>query len=194
MLRGSTFADIDHIDTEGLTSLFNMIQTCPKRSPVLLKREKPKQSDPELKRLKSDRRKQQRALDRLNSLYLYSEDSMSEREYIIQKQQITDSLQEIDEAIGMITQEQPWMQTMDDTDFMEQASTFILNDQISKKQYIYFQDFVEPLDPKVVKRFFVSIIEKITLKEGRVQTIVFRNGITHTFTWKDEESKNTQEP
>ena len=53
----------------------------------------------------ADQKKQQRALDRLNDLYLYSDDSISEREYLVRKQQITDRLQEINEAIGMMSQE-----------------------------------------------------------------------------------------
>ena len=140
--------------------------------------------DPELKRMMADQKKQQRALDRLNDLYLYSDDSISEREYLVRKQQITDRLQEINEAIGMMSQE-PWMRTMNDEEFIRQASSFILTQKLADKQYIYYENLAESLDPEILKNFFVSILDSIILRDGRPETLVFRNGLSHTFTYKD---------
>ena len=108
----------------------------------------------------ADQKKQQRALDRLNDLYLYSDDSISEREYLVRKQQITDRLQEINEAIGMMSQE-PWMRTMNDEEFIRQASSFILTQKLADKQYIYYESLAESLDPEILKNFFVSILDSI---------------------------------
>ena len=153
--------------------------------PVLLKRPRSKPKvDPELKRMMSDQKKQQRALDRLNHLYLYSDESMSEREYLLKKQQIVDQLQEINEAIGMMSQE-PWMRTMEDDEFIRQASTFILTQELADKQYIYYTRLAESLDPEVLKSFFVSILDSVILRNGKPETIVFRNGLSHTFTYKE---------
>lgn len=185
LLRGTTFSDIDHIDQDGLVSLFNMLEKYSGSDPVLLKRPKSKPKvDPELKRMMSDQKKQQRALDRLNHLYLYSDESMSEREYLLKKQQIVDQLQEINEAIGMMSQE-PWMRTMEDDEFIRQASTFILTQELADKQYIYYTRLAESLDPEVLKSFFVSILDSVILRNGKPETIVFRNGLSHTFTYKE---------
>ncbi len=185
LLHGSSFTDVDHIDQDGLMSLYAMLEKCRKSDLVLLKRPKSKPKvDPEVKRMKADQKKYQRALDRLNDLYLYSEDSMSEREYVIQKQQITDQLQEINEAIGLMSQE-PWMSTMDDDEFIQKASSFILTQQLADKQYIYYERLAESLDPEILKSFFVSILDSVTLRNGHPEKIVFRNGISHTLTYKD---------
>ena len=185
LLRGTTFSDIDHIDQDGLVSLFNMMEKYSGSDPVLLKRPKSKPKvDPELKRMMSDQKKQQRALDRLNHLYLYSDESMSEREYLLKKQQIVDQLQEINETIGMMSQE-PWMRTMEDDEFIRQASTFILTQELADKQYIYYTRLAESLDPEVLKSFFVSILDSVILRNGKPETIVFRNGLSHTFTYKE---------
>lgn len=185
LLRGTTFSDIDHIDQDGLVSLFNMLEKYSGSDPVLLKRPRSKPKvDPELKRMMSDQKKQQRALDRLNHLYLYSDESMSEREYLLKKQQIVDQLQEINEAIGMMSQE-PWMRTMEDDEFIRQASTFILTQELADKQYIYYTRLAESLDPEVLKSFFVSILDSVILRNGKPETIVFRNGLSHTFTYKE---------
>ena len=185
LLRGSTFSNIDHVDPDGLASLLNMLEKCSGSDPVLLKRPRSKpKMDPELKRMMTDQKKQQRALDRLNDLYLYSDDSISEREYLIRKQQITDRLQEINEAIGMMSQE-PWMRTMNDEEFIRQASSFILTQKLADTQYLYYENLAESLDPEILKNFFVSILDSIILRDGRPETVVFRNGLSHTFTYKD---------
>lgn len=185
LLHGSTFSNVDHVDPDGLASLLNMLEKCSRSDPVLLKRPRSKpKMDPELKRMMADQKKQQRALDRLNDLYLYSDDSISEREYLVRKQQITDRLQEINEAIGMMSQE-PWMRTMNDEEFIRQASSFILTQKLADKQYIYYENLAESLDPEILKNFFVSILDSIILRDGRPETVVFRNGLSHTFTYKD---------
>lgn len=185
LLHGSTFSNVDHVDPDGLASLLNMLEKCSGSDPVLLKRPRSKpKMDPELKRMMADQKKQQRALDRLNDLYLYSDDSISEREYLVRKQQITDRLQEINEAIGMMSQE-PWMRTMNDEEFIRQASSFILTQKLADKQYIYYESLAESLDPEILKNFFVSILDSIILRDGRPETVVFRNGLSHTFTYKD---------
>mgnify|MGYP004455437723 CR=1 FL=1 len=187
LLRGSTFSGINHIDPDGLASLYSMLEKYSGKDSVLMKRpkkSKPK-ADPELKRLLSDQKKYQRALDRINDLYLYSDDSMSEREYVIRKQQITDQLQEINEAIGLTSQE-PWMRTMDDDEFIMQASSFILTQKLSGKSYVYYTALAETLDPEILKNFFASILDSVILRDGRVENIVFRNGLSHTFTYKEK--------
>lgn len=185
LLRGSTFSDICSIDSDGLSAMYDMLTNCSK-SGMLFKRVKPKfKVDPELKRLQSEQKKQQRALDRLNELYLYSDESMSEREYIVRKQQITDKLDEINDAIGMMSQE-PWMHTMGDSEFIQQASSFILNQKLHDRQYVYFTSLAESVDAEILKAFFGSIIDSIVITSGKIQRVTFRNGISHTFTYKNK--------
>lgn len=185
LLRGSTFSNVDHVDPDGLASLFDMLEKYSGSDPVLLKSAKSKPKvDPELKRIRTEQKRQQRALDRLNDLYLYSDDSISEREYLVRKQQITDRLQEINEAIGMMSQDL-WEHTMDDEAFIQQASSFILTQQLTDKEYIYYENLAKALDPEILKNFFASILDSIILRSGRPETIVFRNGLSHTFTYKD---------
>lgn len=185
LLRGSTFSAIDHIDPDGLASLYDMLEKHSGKDLVLLKRKSKPKVDPELKRIMSEQKKQQRALERLNNLYLYSNDSISEREYLLRKREITDRLQEINETIGMMSQES-WIQIMDDDEFIRQASSFILTQKLADQQYIYYEKLAESLDPEVLKNFFASLLDSVILKKGRPETIVFRNGLSHTFVYKDD--------
>ena len=78
------------------------------------------------------------------------------------------------------------MQSMSDEDFLRQASTFIITQKLSDRQYIYFESLAESTDPEILKNFFASILDSVILKDGKVETVVFRNGLTHTFTYKDQ--------
>lgn len=184
LLSGSTFADVDHIDADGLGSLYEMLRKYSGSDTVLLKRPRVKAKiDPELKRMMSDKRRQERALDRLNHLYLYSENPMPDQEYYLKKQEITDALQEINEAIGLMSQES-WAHSMSDEDFLRQASTFIITQKLADREYIFFEALAGTTDPEILKNFFTSILDSVIMCDGRVGTIVFRNGLSHTFTYR----------
>lgn len=189
LLRGSTFSCVSGIAREGLDALFEMLTKFSASDSVLAARPKARPKvDPELKRLRNEQKRQERALERLNHIYLYGEASISDREYIVRKQEITDALQEINENIGMVQQE-PWAKTLSDEDFLTQASTFILNRKMQDKEYIYFKNLAENTDAEVLKNFFLSIIDSITMRNGRPETVVFRNGLAHTFLYNDNEAE-----
>ena len=132
----------------------------------------------------NDLKKQRRALDRLNDLYLYSDNSISEREYLLRKQQITDRIQEINETLEAIAKENR-KQSIDDEEFIKQASSFILNQKLSGRQYVCYEYLAESIDPETLKAFFSSIVNSIIMREGRIETVVFRNGLSQTFVYKE---------
>lgn len=184
LLLGSTFEDVDHVCSDGLNSLYNMLSKYSSSDNVLLKRPRAKAKvDPELKRMMAEQKKQQRALDRLNHLYLYSDGSLPDAEFIVRKREITDALESINEQIGMMSQES-WAQTLTDEDFLAKASSFVLAQKFKDRQYIYYESLAEYMDPGILKQFFIEIIDSIILKDGRPETVVFRNGLSHTFTYK----------
>ncbi len=189
LLKGSTFSDVSCIESDGLETLFDMLEKFKPSDSVLTARPKTRPKlDPELKRLRNEQKKQERALERLNHIYLYGEASISDREYIVRKQEITDALQEINESIGMVQQE-PWAKSLSDEDFLTQASIFILNQKLQDRDYIYFQNLAESTEPEVLKAFFLSIIDSIVMLHGNVKTIVFRNGLSHTFEYATDKAE-----
>lgn len=186
ILRGLTFADVAGLERDGLEALFDMLSNFRPSDSVFAPRPKARPKvDPELKRLRNEQKKQERALERLNHIYLYGEASISDREYIVRKQEITDALQEINENIGMVQQE-PWAKTLSDEDFLAHASSFVFSRKMHDKEYIYFSNLAEQTDPAVIKAFFQSVIDSVTIRRGRVETIVFRNGLAHKFILKEE--------
>ena len=53
-------------------------------------RTKKRKADSELTNLRAEKQRLERALERLTNLYLYSEDAMFQREYVVQKAKLTD--------------------------------------------------------------------------------------------------------
>lgn len=184
LLRGDAFRDVAKIDSASVAALYEMLSSFSPADSVLLKKPTIKKNlDPELRKLRSDKRKTERALARLDHIYLYSNKQMSDKEYLVKKNDLMTDLKELDKSIGLLTSES-WAQSLSDDDFLEQASSFIISQRLQEREYIYFQGLAESTDPAVLRAFFVSIIDSVRMRNGLVETLTFKNGISHTFTYK----------
>lgn len=184
LLRGDAFRDVAKIDSASVAALYEMLSSFSPADSVLLKKPTVKKDlDPELRKLRADKRKTERALTRLDHIYLYSNKQMSDKEYLVKKNDLMTDLKELDKSIGLLTSES-WAQSLSDDDFLEQASSFIISQRLQEREYIYFQWLAESTDPAVLRAFFVSIIDSVRMRNGVVETLTFKNGISHTFTYK----------
>lgn len=184
LLRGDAFRDVAKIDSSSVAALYEMLSSFSPADSVLLKKPTIKKNlDPELRKLRADKRKTERALTRLDHIYLYSNKQMSDKEYLVKKNDLMTDLKELDKSIGLLTSES-WAQSLSDDDFLEQASSFIISQRLQEREYIYFQGLAESTDPAVLRAFFVSIIDSVRMRNGLVETLTFKNGISHTFTYK----------
>lgn len=184
LLRGDAFRDVAKIDSASVAALYETLSSFSPADSVLLKKPTIKKNlDPELRKLRADKRKTERALIRLDHIYLYSNKQMSDKEYLVKKNDLMTDLKELDKSIGLLTSES-WAQSLSDDDFLEQASSFIISQHLQEREYIYFQGLAESTDPAVLRAFFVSIIDSVRMRNGLVETLTFKNGISHTFTYK----------
>ena len=184
LLRGDAFRDVAKIDSASVAALYEMLSSFSPADSVLLKKPTIKKDlDPELRKLRADKRKAERALTRLDHIYLYSNKQMSDKEYLVKKNDLMTDLKELDKSIGLLTSES-WAQSLSDDVFLEQASSFIISQRLQEREYIYFQGLAESTDPAVLRAFFVSIIDSVRMRNGLVETLTFKNGISHTFTYK----------
>lgn len=188
LLRGDTFNSIDHIETDGLNDLYNVLLSGKVSGDVYGKdvkiKEQP-QAESELSRLRNEKQRLERAMDRLTNLYLYSEDAMSERDYIVQKVKLTDALEEINDQIGFASSD-GWQQSVSDEIFIQRASEFIISQKLTDRNYINYKRLAMSVDTEVLKSFVLSIIDSIVMDIGRVKQIIFKNGLSHTFVYRQE--------
>ncbi len=185
LLIGNTFSYIDHIDEDGLNDLFNMLSSGKIKGTVFGKSAKLKKKKvvSELSRLRNEKQKIERALDRLTKLYLYAEDAMPESEFIIQKSKLTEALDEVNEQIGFSNTDE-WNQSVSDEEFVRRASEFIIAQKLTDRNYVSYKRLATSVDTAVIKTFVQSIIDSIIMDAGQVKQIIFKNGLSHTFIFK----------
>ena len=185
LLTGIAFSDVEGIERDGLEELYTALCESDKSMDAFGKPKKivKKKAVSELSKLRSEKKKLEIALDRLTNLYLFSEIAIPEKEYLIQKTKLTSSLDEINESIGIINSGE-WNQSMSDTEFIRQASEFILTKKLEERNYVSYKSLAMSVDNSVLKAFVEIIIDSITVESGRIQKIIFKNGIVQKFNYK----------
>ena len=185
LLSGISFSNISGIKEEGLTELYSMMQETDKNTDIFGKPKKSSGSKniSELSKLRTEKKKTEIALDRLTNLFLFSEKALSEKEYLIQKEKLIGTLDDINEKIGIINSNE-WHQTISDTEFIKRASEFVLAKKLADRKYISYKSLALSVDAAVLKAFLARIIDSITMGSGRVEKIVFKNGIVQEFIYK----------
>jgi site-specific recombinases, DNA invertase pin homologs len=185
LLSGISFSNISGIKKEGLTELYNMMQETDKNTDIFGKPKKSSGSKniSELSKLRTEKKKTEIALDRLTNLFLFSDKALSEKEYLIQKEKLIGTLDDINEKIGIINSNE-WHQTISDTEFIKRASEFVLAKKLADRKYISYKSLALSIDAAVLKAFLARIIDSITVGSGRVEKIVFKNGIVQEFIYK----------
>ena len=185
LLIGNTFSHIDHIEHDGLQDLYDMLSQGTdneiyKKQPVKVDFSADAK---ELSNLRNEKQKLERAVDRLRTLYLYSDDAISETEYVIQRKDLTDKLDEVNERIGLLTSDD-WANSISDEVFIERASHFVLEQKLANRNYVNFKRLTLSLDAEILKSFVRSVIDSISIRDGKVERIIFKNGLSHTFVFK----------
>lgn len=185
LLTGIAFSNVESIERDGLEELYTVLCESDKSIDAFGKPQKivKKKTVSELSKLRSEKKKLEIALDRLTNLYLFSEIAIPEKEYLIQKTKLTSSLDEINESIGIINSGE-WNQSMSDTEFIRQASEFILTKKLEERNYVSYKSLAMSVDNSVLKAFVEKIVDSITVESGRIQKIIFKNGIVQKFNYK----------
>ncbi len=191
LLRGDMFSDVDHIEQVGLTEMYEMlhrgVSDAVYTSQRIRSMEADKETADERDLLAAEKRKKERALARLKSLYLYNDEAISERDYLLEKKALEDSISTIDKRLEEIERASSEHFTLTDDEFMTKASIFIMTHQLQNKRYIEFDKLIRKIDANVIKEFINSVIQKIVIKNGKVVSIRFKNGLEHKFLYKAQE-------
>ena len=134
--------------------------------------------------LEERRRKKETALNRLKALYLYGDEEMPEKDYIIQREEIGKELSEIEARLTEL-QASKSDATISSTEFIQRASYFIMVEKLLDDRYIDYEKYIRRIDPSIPRNFITNIIDHIVVTDGRVQSITFKNGMTHHFSYKE---------
>lgn len=183
LLRGDVFAAVQGIEPSGLQEMYDMLRSgkfgADVYEPKSLTFDSVAVDEREL--LLSEKRKKERALARLKAIYLYDEADMPETEYFIERKTIIDELTQIDERLEELEKNASTAFSISDEDFIAKASYFIMSQQLLTKRYVNFDTMIRKIDTKIVKDFINSVVKKIVILDGRILSILFKNGIEHKF-------------
>ena len=125
-------------------------------------------------------RKQQRALSRLDELFLFADSPMPQKDYLLKKQQILDKIVACQEQLHRLRQDSIFTSTLSDEQFVFQASSLLLQKALQERR-IDIQQLTADVGRPALKDFVGFVITSIVSKDGKVMEITFRNGMTHTF-------------
>ncbi|WP_346961789.1 recombinase family protein [Clostridium sp.] len=133
----------------------------------------------ELEGLKKEREKYKRALIRLDDLYLFDDESISEKDYFIKKNKLNDKLNEIETKL-----KHEKMTSNNDIDFIKIITNAMINDIFMETKNLDMKLFISKVGRDIIKEFSNSIINKITTKNKHVTGINFKNGLDLKFIYR----------
>lgn len=187
LLEGSMFESIVGIESEGLGLTYSSMS----RSAGHVLFESTNKTDSieknyKLSAIKKEKIKLERALDRLQDLYLFDDHSMSEKDYLVKKKSISDKLKEIDLELNKEKKDNNISLAEYDLDFIESATQYLISENLNKDNEIDYNEMIKVIDKKLMKDFINSIIKKINVNEDRtLHSIEFVNGMEHIFVHRD---------
>lgn len=186
LLRGSPFIDIKGIDKQSLKQLQLSITGQSYEYDKNMKSADIMNID--LERLEKERRKFTTALDRLKDLYLFSDDSMSKKDYTIKKSEIEQKLNDIEIQISSLDLVNPRPSSHV---FVNNARFFIVSKEMQQARNIDFRGLSQVVEKEILADFIDSIIDEITVVDKKVKSISFKNAMTLNFNYNNfEDSKN----
>lgn len=130
-------------------------------------------------------KKYETALSRLEELYLFSEETMSQKDFLMKKKEFQGKIASLKDEAQKETRQPPPQPAMDYQVFIN--SIIILKETMSGKQDAFTLEWlVKNIGIEMLHQIVNDLIDKITVKDNLVQSIVFKNGITHFFNYKPE--------
>lgn len=134
--------------------------------------------------LEEEKRRLERAQNRLKSLYLYSDDSMSESEYLSECLQLAEKLSKVNSRLSELDAFKNDDGSPDDETFMEQASYLVITEELLSKRYVDYEKVIRVLDKRTLKLFINSLCKKIVILQGKIMEIDLKNGIVIKFLYE----------
>lgn len=177
LLKGNSFNYIESIEPAGLEEMRTILMTGTKDNIYIAPTIQTSKAEQDLSDLKITESKIKRAIARLTNLYLYSNDAMSEKDFIIEKSNLESRLEYISAKIKDLEENKQVI----DTDFVAKASSLILSKKLTDRNYINYRRLSDTIDHTVLKSFVASIVNRIYLQDGLIKQIEFKNGMVHCF-------------
>ncbi|PKM58880.1 MAG: resolvase [Firmicutes bacterium HGW-Firmicutes-4] len=141
-----------------------------------------KRSDP----METELKIQETALNRLQDLYLYSSDSMSQKDYILKKTEIEREIATI--KINLIEKNTATKFNNDDASMFIEGVALLKSIMLGHEQAYTYEDLAKNIGITHMHAIANALISKITVSDGVPVKIMFKNGMVHHFTWQENKT------
>ncbi len=187
LLRGSLFDKIDHIEKDDLKETYNILLEHNSISYELTDNDKKETNikSSKISILMNERKRYEKALEKLDNLYLFSESLLTPKEFANKRNSINENIEKINKEILDSNNENKNTFVSNDEFYSSlKASFFILSKYLSESKNIDGRHLLETVDMQILKDFIGKIISNIEINDKKIQNITFKNGITHHFIYK----------
>ena len=118
----------------------------------------------------------------MNALYLYDDEAMPEKDFVMQRGQITKQLEEVNARIEELQNQESSEELGDD--FIGKASYYIMVNKLIEDASVDYEKLVRTLEPTAIRDFVLNIVQEVEATDGKITAITFRNGTVHRFKYK----------
>ncbi len=145
---------------------------------------KPSNISSELDALEAEKKKFERAFKRLDDLYLFDDNGLSEKDYLIKKRDLDKKIETINSKIKKRAMEYARNIPGHDIGFVKKASQYLLANNLLDEE-IDYNEMVKVVDKTLLQDFMQYVVKKITVREDKtIESIEFSNGMLHRFIYK----------
>lgn len=181
LLRGPQFKNVLGIDDKSLKNTYTMLIDGFNSNRYEKELNNEYDANFEQDRIIRQRTKYETALKRLDDLYLFSEDSMSKKDYVLKKKDISSKIDKLDSELIEIS-------SSSDNEvneaFIDKAIHFIITKELQGSKAIDFRSLLNAVGNEVLEEFISSVIDNIIIDDRQVANITFKNGVEHKLVLK----------
>jgi len=186
LLKGKSFINVAGIHKEGLEQTYSIFVYGFENQ----KYDKPEvvsesTTNLELENLKKEKQKYEKAMERLESLYLFSDEAMSEKDFLFKKRDIVQNIDIINSKIKAVYEKSIASKVITDLSFLKKAGYFLINQELINKVHIDYRKLLDTVAIDLIKDFVQTVIKKVVVNDKKVISITFVNGIVHKFAYKE---------
>ena len=186
LLRGKYFEDIEHIEKQDLKNTYDLLINNTLVTYNSLEKEKQESIISQNAIYEAEKEKYKKALKRLDDLYLYDINSMSQKDFVIKRQEISDKIESVDKKIQEVKLNDTPFINNNDFNVLSKASFYLLTKNLSSVKNIDVLSLLNDLDRQIIKDFINTIITDVSVERGKIYSITFKNGIIHHFNYKKQ--------
>lgn len=181
LLSGPEFEDIKYINRDDLDIIVQAIRGSAKCGATFVPSPPGSEKDaPEIEGLRAEADKLSRALDRLKKAFLFDDSGIPESEYLSTRSDLQERLTAVNNKIADALTGDSYSEAAE-LSFVNSASSFLLSYRLQSGDHIDYSDFASTVDKQVLKDFVSLVIDRIILKDSKIQEIVFKNGLRNRF-------------